>query len=170
MDLREYIRDVPDFPRPGILFKDITPLLSCPAALRHAIDQMGEKCAALNPDTIVCVEARGFLFAAPIAYQLGIPLVPVRKKGKLPYETNSVTYDLEYGTDTVEVHVDAISEGHRVVIVDDLLATGGTMAASAKLVEQTGGKIVALTVLIELCELKGRARLDGYDLISLIEY
>mgnify|MGYP001245390096 CR=1 FL=1 len=170
MDLREYIRDVPDFPRSGILFKDITPLLSCPAALRHAIDQMGEKCAALNPDTIVCVEARGFLFAAPIAYQLGIPLVPVRKKGKLPYETNSVTYDLEYGTDTVEVHVDAISEGQRVVIVDDLLATGGTMAASAKLVEQTGGKIAALTVLIELCELKGRARLDGYDLISLIEY
>jgi adenine phosphoribosyltransferase len=170
MDLREYIRDVPDFPRPGILFKDITPLLSCPAALRNAIDQMGEKCAALNPDIIVCVEARGFLFAAPIAYQLGIPLVPVRKKGKLPYETNSVTYDLEYGTDTVEIHVDAISEGRRVVIVDDLLATGGTMAASAKLVEQTGGKIAGLTVLIELGELKGRARLDGYDLISLIEY
>jgi len=170
MDLREYIRGVPDFPRPGILFRDITPLLSSPLALRYAIDKMSEECAALNPDAIVCVEARGFLFAAPMAYQLGIPLVPVRKMGKLPYETNSVTYDLEYGTDTVEIHVDAISKGHRVVIVDDLLATGGTMAASAKLVEQTGGVIAGLSVLIELCELKGRALLDGYDLISLIEY
>jgi adenine phosphoribosyltransferase len=170
MDLREYIRDVPDFPRPGILFKDITPLLSSPAALKYAIDWMSEKCAALNPDALICVEARGFLFAAPVAYQLGIPLVPVRKMGKLPYETNSVTYDLEYGTDTVEVHVDAIFKGQRVVIVDDLLATGGTMAASAKLVEQTGGEIAGLSVLIELCELKGRALLDEYDLISLIEY
>ena len=170
MDLKEYIRDVPDFPRPGILFKDITPLLSHPPALRHAIEQMGERCAALEPDTIACIEARGFLFAAPMAYQMGKPLVPIRKKGKLPYLTYEVTYDLEYGSDTVEVHVDGISDGHRVVIVDDLLATGGTMAAAARLVEQTGGEIAGLSVLIELCELKGRDRLNGYDLISLIEY
>ncbi|MDA0769952.1 MAG: adenine phosphoribosyltransferase [SAR202 cluster bacterium Casp-Chloro-G4] len=170
MDLTEYIRDVPDFPQPGILFKDITPLLSHPPALRQAIDQMGERCAALNPDTIVCIEARGFLFAAPMAYKLGVPLVPVRKRGKLPYQTHSVTYDLEYGSDTVEVHVDAISQGHRVVIVDDLLATGGTMAAAAKLVEQTGGEIAGLSVLIELGDLHGRDRLGGYEVISLIEY
>lgn len=170
MDLREYIRDVPNFPHPGILFKDITPLLSHPPALRYAIDEMGEKCAELKPDTIACIEARGFLFAAPMAYRMGIPLVPVRKKGKLPYHTYAVTYDLEYGSDTVEVHVDAISDGNRVVIVDDLLATGGTMAAAAKLVEQTGGEIVGLSVLIELSELKGRDLLGGYNIISLIEY
>ncbi|MCH8826414.1 MAG: adenine phosphoribosyltransferase [Chloroflexi bacterium] len=170
MDLRDYIRDVPDFPRPGILFKDITPLLSHPPALRYAIKEMGKRCAALDPDTIVCIEARGFLFAAPMAYEMGKPLVPIRKRGKLPYKTLSVTYDLEYGTDTVEVHVDAISEGDRVVIVDDLLATGGTMAAAARLVEQTGGEIAGLSVLIELSELNGRAMLGGYGLISLIEY
>ena len=170
MDLKEYIRDVPDFPQPGILFKDITPLLRHPPALRHAIDKMGEMCAALNPDTIACIEARGFLFAAPMAYKMGKPLVPVRKKGKLPYQTHKVTYDLEYGSDTVEVHVDAIAAGHRVVIVDDLLATGGTMAAAAKLIEKTGGEIAGLAVLVELTDLNGRARLGDYDLISLIEY
>ena len=139
-------------------------------ALRYAIDLMGKKCAALEPDTIVCIEARGFLFAAPMAYQMDKPLVPVRKHGKLPYHTHEVRYDLEYGTDAVEVHVDAISNGDRVVIVDDLLATGGTMAAAARLVEQTGGEIVGLSVLIELRELNGRASLGDYDVISLIEY
>ena len=170
MDLRKYIRDVPDFPQPGILFKDITPLLSYPPALRCAIQEMGKKCAELDPDTIVCIEARGFLFAAPMAYEMGKPLVPVRKQGKLPYDTHSLTYDLEYGSDTVEIHVDAIADGHKVVRVDDLLATGGTMAAAAKLIEQTGGEIVGLSVLIELSELNGRALLDGYDVNSLIKY
>ena len=170
MDLRKYIRDVPDFPQPGIIFKDITPLLGHPPALRYAVDKMGEMCAALNPDAIVCIEARGFLFAAPIAYQMSKPLVPVRKMGKLPYRTHSVTYDLEYGTDTVEVHIDAISDGSRVVIVDDLLATGGTMAAATKLIERTGGEIAGLSVLVELTDLNGRARLSDYDVISLIKY
>ena len=170
IDLRQYIRDIPDFPQPGILFKDITPLLGHPDALRYAVDEMTDRAKALDIDTIVCIEARGFLFAAPLAYQMGKPLVPVRKQGKLPFHTSSVTYDLEYGSDTVEVHIDAISEGHRVLIVDDLLATGGTMAAAARLVEQCGGEVAGLTVLIELSELKGRERLQGYDLTSLIEY
>ncbi len=169
MDLSQYIRDIPDFPRPGILFKDITPLLAEPKALREAVDRLSILCEPLKVDTIVSIEARGFLFAAPLAYCMGKPLVPVRKKGKLPYDTYSVTYDLEYGTDTVEVHTDAISNGHRVLIVDDLLATGGTMAAAAKLVERTGGTIAGLAVLVELTDLRGRERLEGYDTFSLVK-
>ena len=170
MELREYIRDIPDFPRPGILFKDITPLLSEPAALRDAVDQMAALCHPQDLDTIVSIESRGFLFAAPLAYCLGKPLVPVRKQGKLPYDTHMVTYDLEYGSDTVEVHTDAISQGQRVLIVDDLLATGGTMAAAAKLVEQAAGKVAGLIVLVELTDLKGRERLKDCDIMSLIKY
>ena len=170
MDLSEYIRDIPDFPRPGILFKDITPLLAEPKALREAVNRLSELCAPLQIDTIVSIEARGFLFAAPLAYCIGKPLIPVRKKGKLPYETYSVTYDLEYGTDTVEVHTDAISDGHRVLIVDDLLATGGTMAAAAKLVERAGGTIAGLAVLAELTDLGGRERLKDYKTFSLVKF
>ena len=169
MDLSEYIRDIPDFPRPGILFKDITPLLAEPRAFHEAVDWLSELCAPLRVDTIVSIEARGFLFAAPLAYCTGKPLVPVRKKGKLPFDTYSVTYDLEYGTDTVEVHVDGISNGHRVLIVDDLLATGGTMAAAAKLVERTGGTIAGLAVVLELTDLGGRERLKDYNTLSLVK-
>ena len=170
MDLKEYIRDIPDFPKPGIIFKDITPLLGEPKALKYAVDQIAALCSPHDVDTIVSIESRGFLFAAPLAYSMCKPLVPVRKKGKLPYDTHSVTYDLEYGTDTVEVHTDAISQGQNVIILDDLLATGGTMAAAAELVEQTGGKVTGLAVLIELTDLNGRERLKGYDVMSLIEY
>ena len=170
MDLKKYIRDIPDFPKEGILFKDITPLLAAPSAFAMAVDQIASLCGPYNVDTIVSIESRGFLFAAPLAYRMGKPLIPVRKKGKLPYNTHSVTYDLEYGTDTVEVHTDAISHGQRILILDDLLATGGTMAAAAELVEQTGGNVAALTVLIELTELNGRDRLPGYEVISLIQY
>ena len=130
---------------------------------------MSEICAPLRVDTIVSIEARGFLFAAPLAYCTGKPLVPVRKKGKLPFDTYSVTYDLEYGTDTVEVHIDGISNGHRVLIVDDLLATGGTMAAAAKLVERTGGTIAGLAVVLELTDLGGRERLKDYNTLSLVK-
>lgn len=170
VDLTGYIRDIPDFPRPGVLFKDITPLLAEPKALREAVDRLSELCEPLRVDTIVSIEARGFLFAAPLAYCMGKPLVPVRKKGKLPFDTHSVTYDLEYGTDTVEVHTDGIAKGHRVLIVDDLLATGGTMAAAAKLVERTGGEIVGLAVLVELTELGGRGLLKDYNTLSLVKY
>ena len=169
MDLSEYIRDIPDFPRPGILFKDITPLLAEPRAFHEAVDWLSEICAPLRVDTIVSIEARGFLFAAPLAYCTGKPLVPVRKKGKLPFDTYSVTYDLEYGTDTVEVHIDGISNGHRVLIVDDLLATGGTMAAAAQLVERTGGTIAGLAVVLELTDLGGRERLKDYNTLSLVK-
>jgi len=170
VDLSEYIRDIPDFPRPGILFKDITPLLADPMAFHEAVDWLSELCAPLRVDTIVSIEARGFLFAAPLAYCIGKPLVPVRKKGKLPFETHAVTYDLEYGTDTVEVHIDGISNGHRVLIVDDLLATGGTMAAAAKLVERTGGTIAGLAVVLELTDLGGRERLKDYNTLSLVKF
>ena len=168
MKLKDYIREVPDFPRPGILFRDITPLLKDAAAFHEAVDQLVEYSASLHVDAIVGIDARGFLLAAPLAYRLGKPLVPVRKEGKLPFQTHKVTYALEYGSDAVEVHIDAISQGQRVLIVDDLLATGGTMAAAAKLVETTGGRVAGLAVLVELVDLNGRGCLEGYDLLSLI--
>ena len=146
MDLRSYIRDVPDFPKPGILFKDITPLLKTPAAFREAIDALARRYAPREVDAIIGVDARGFLLAV------------------------TVTYDLEYGTDAVEMHTDGISSGQRVLVVDDLLATGGTLAATARLVEEIGGRVEGLAVLVELTELNGRARLQGYDLFSLITF
>jgi adenine phosphoribosyltransferase len=170
MDLRSYIRDVPNFPKPGILFKDITPLLKSPTAFREAVDALAQRYAKRDIDAIVGVDARGFLIAGPLAYRLGKPLVPVRKRGKLPFETVAVQYDLEYGTDAVEVHTDGISSGERVLVVDDLLATGGTLAATASLVEATGGRVESLAVLVELTELSGRDRLQGYDLFSLITF
>ena len=170
MDLKKYIRDVPDFPAPGIMFRDITPLLQTPDAFRTVIDDLGEYCARKSADVIVGIDARGFLLSAPVAYSLGKPLVPVRKRGKLPFETHGVAYALEYGDDTVEIHVDGITPGGRAVIVDDLLATGGTMSAAAKLVELTGGVVTGVAVLVELTELGGRSRLGGYDVHALIQY
>ena len=170
MNLKDYIRDVPDFPSPGILFRDITPLLNAPEAFNATIDMFSERYADAGIDTIVGIESRGFLFAAPLSYKLGIPFVPIRKKGKLPYDTHTVSYALEYGSDAVEVHVDAISKGSRVLIVDDLLATAGTLAASVTLIEQAGGDVAGLAVVIELTDLNGRDRLCGYDIHALIQY
>ena len=170
VELEEYIRSIPDFPEPGVLFRDITPLLRAPVAFREALNRLTEFEASRNADIIVGIEARGFLLAAPLAHVAHRPLVPVRKKGKLPFETHSVAYSLEYGADAVEVHTDAIANGQRVLIVDDLLATGGTMAAAASLVERAGGVVVGLAVLVELTELNGRAQLEGYDVLSLIRY
>ena len=170
MELRDYIRDVPDFPRAGILFRDITPLLKDADAFRATVDRLVEYCEPLQLDAIVGIESRGFLLASPLAYCIGTPLIPIRKKGRLPFETYTESYDLEYGSDALQVHTDAISEGQRVIIIDDLLATGGTMSAAARLVEQTGGQVAALAFLVELSDLNGRDQLKGYDIFSLIEY
>ena len=170
LDLKDYIRDIADFPRPGILFKDITPLLKDPPAFGHVIDLLAQCYQNSSIDAILGIEARGFLFAAPLAHRLKTPLVPVRKEGKLPFETTSVGFELEYGADAVEVHTDAIAPGERVLIVDDVLATGGTLAASVRLVESAGGEVAGLAVLIELTGLNGKDRLRGYDLYSIIQY
>jgi adenine phosphoribosyltransferase len=166
-ELRALIRDIPDFPTPGILFKDITPLLADGAAWRAAIDGMAD---GRRVDAIVGIEARGFLVGAAVAYQLGVGFVPLRKPGKLPYTTANVTYDLEYGTDGLEMHSDALARGHRALIVDDVLATGGTAAAAAALVEGAGATVAGLAFLIELSFLSGRARLTGRDVEALITY
>ena len=155
---------------PGISFKDITPLLGNADALRYAVDRMIEQCEPLSPDVIVSIEARGFLLAAPMAYRMGKPLVPVRKPGKLPYETISASYELEYGTDTLQIHKDAISDGQRALIVDDLLATGGTVSATADLVRECGGSIAGYAFLMELTFLNGRNNLGGEDIVSLLAY
>lgn len=170
MELTDYIRAIPDFPRPGILFRDITPLLKDPFAFQETVDRLAEYCISRDVEVVVSIESRGFLFAAPLAYRTGKALVPVRKKGKLPFDTHTVTYALEYGSDAVEVHTDAITRGQRVLVVDDLLATGGTMAAAVKLVEETGGQVAGLAVVIELTDLNGRSCLGGYDIFSLINY
>ena len=168
--LRKLIREVPDFPKEGINFYDITTLLKDAEGLKQTIDALAEQFAGERIDTIIGVESRGFIFAAPLAYQLGAGFVPVRKPKKLPAEKISVSYDLEYGTDTLEMHRDAVGEGHKVLIVDDLLATGGTAKAVVDLVEQLGGEIVGLLFLVELDFLNGRAKFDGYDVRSLIRY
>ena len=171
MQLKSYIRGIPDFPKPGILFRDITPLLNDATALKSAVDSLLEQCEPLQPDVIVSVEARGFLLAAPLAYRMGKPLVPVRKQGKLPYRTYGASYDLEYGTDTLEIHRDGITVGQRVLIVDDLLATGGTVSAAAELVRECGGQVAGYAFLIELADLNGRERLCGEEeVVSLISY
>ena len=169
-NLIELIRDVPDFPVPGILFRDITTLLKDGEAFAQSIDELTEKLRPYNLNKIVAIESRGFIFGAPIAYRLGIGFVPVRKLGKLPADTVTAEYELEYGSNTVEMHRDAISPGERVAIVDDLLATGGTTRATIDLVEQLEGKVVALAFLIELTELGAREYLEGYDIITLIRY
>ena len=167
---RRLIRDVRDFPSEGIVFKDITPVLQDPAAFRQVIDRMLEKARPKQPDVVAGIESRGFIFGAPLALELGASFVPVRKLGKLPGETIRAEYSLEYGTNTVEIHKDAVRPGQRVLIVDDLLATGGTSLASAELVETLGGEVVGMTFLVELGFLNGRDALSAYDLDSLIEF
>ncbi|MCA1590690.1 MAG: adenine phosphoribosyltransferase [Acidobacteria bacterium] len=169
-NLRNLIREVPDFPKPGINFYDITTLLKDAEGLRNTIDALCDACNGKEIDTVIGVESRGFIFAAPLAYRLRAGFVPVRKPKKLPAEKISVSYDLEYGQDTLEMHKDAVGEGHCVLIVDDLLATGGTARAVVDLVEQLGGKIVGLIFVIELDFLNGRAKFDGYNVKSLINY
>ncbi len=170
MDLKIYIRDIPDFPKPGILFKDITPLLSSPEAFRHAVKVMCERYQGQQIDAVAAAEARGFLFAAPMALEMQVPLVPLRKPGKLPYQTHSFSYDLEYGSAELHVHIDAIPQDSRVLIVDDLLATGGTMKAGCQLIEKAGGNVAACVVLVELEFLKGREVLTPYEVFSLLRY
>ena len=170
MDLKEHIREIPDFPTPGILFRDITPLLGHPEAFRRAVELLAERFEPESFDSVVAIESRGFVFAAPLAYRLGVPLVPVRKEGKLPFDTHSVTYALEYGSDALEIHVDAIGEGSRVLIVDDLLATGGTAAATVRLIERSGASVAGLAFVIELTDLRGRDTLAGYRVESLVTW
>ena len=170
MDLKEKIRVIDNFPKEGISFKDVTTLLQDKDALKYTIDKIAEYLKDKNIDVVVGPEARGFLFGVPVAYAIGAGFVPVRKKGKLPYDTISVSYDLEYGSDELEIHKDAIKPGQRVAIVDDLLATGGTIGSVAKLVEQIGGEVVTANFVIELKELNGKSKLEGYDIMSLVEY
>lgn len=164
------IREVPDFPKPGIRFKDITPVLLDPALFRDTLDALAAWAKDRGADKIVGVDARGFLFAAPVADRLGVGLVPVRKPGKLPHETKSESYDLEYGVNTLQIHTDAITAGERVVIVDDLLATGGTVAAAVRLARGLGGEIAGAAFVVELGFLGGRALLEGVDSMSLVRF
>ncbi|HYK98649.1 MAG TPA: adenine phosphoribosyltransferase [Candidatus Acidoferrales bacterium] len=168
--LTSKIRDVPDFPKPGILFKDITTLLRDGESFRASIDGLMDKIGKRDVDVVVGMESRGFIFGAPIAYKLGVGFVPVRKLGKLPADVVSVEYDLEYGSATLEMHKDALAPGAKVLIVDDLLATGGTVAGTIELVKQLRGEIVACAFLIELTALKGRDKLKGFDVVTLISY
>jgi adenine phosphoribosyltransferase len=168
--LKGAVRDVPDFPVPGILFKDITPILQDPALFRMAVDLLAERTRQAKATTIAAVEARGFFFGGAVADRLGLGLAPIRKKGKLPYKTFEESYALEYGTATLSIHQDALKKNERVIVIDDLLATGGTALATAKLVERLGGKVVEMAFLIELAFLKGRARLDGYTVTAPIVY
>jgi adenine phosphoribosyltransferase len=170
IDLREYIRDIPDFPKPGISFKDITPLLSHPEAFRATIDRLEDHFAGRGINLIAAAEARGFIFGAPLAMQLGIGFIPIRKPGKLPYATIALEYQLEYGTDKLEIHTDAFSRGGRVLLIDDVLATGGTMRACRDLVQSTGAEVVASAFVIELSFLGGRAKLEPGEVFSLITY
>lgn len=170
LDLREFIRDIPDFPKPGILFRDITPLLANARALGQAIRQLAEPYYGQEIDAVVAVEARGFIFGAAVAREIGCGFVPIRKKGKLPFQTSAITYGLEYGSDTIEMHTDALTAGSKVLMIDDLLATGGTMKASCELVEKSGAEITGLTFLIELMGLGGRDKLSQYPIQSVIQY
>ncbi len=168
--LKKLIRTVPDFPKPGILFYDITTLLKDKAGFAHMIDAFAAHYIGKNIDIVLGTEARGFIFAPAIAYRLNAGFVPVRKPKKLPAETAKVSYDLEYGSDSLEIHLDAVKPGQRVLLVDDLLATGGTMAATVQLVEQLGGEVVGIAFAIELDFLKGRSKLEKYDVYSLLHY
>jgi adenine phosphoribosyltransferase len=170
MDLVSTIRSVPDFPIEGILFYDITTLLKNPTALKESVDQLVNHYRDAGVDLVVAIESRGFIFGMPLAYQLGVGFVPVRKPGKLPAETTAESYELEYGTNTIEIHVDAIEKGQKVLVIDDLLATGGTAKATCNLVEKLGGEVVGVAFVIELNFLKGREKLKGYDVFSLIQY
>ncbi len=168
--LKEHVRDIPDFPKPGIVFKDITPLLADKKAFTYTIDAIAHHYDRDEIDKVMGIEARGFLIAAPLAYRFTAGLIPVRKKGKLPWKVESEEYALEYGTDLLEIHQDAITPGERILIVDDVLATGGTAMATAHLTERCGGKIAGIVTLMELSFLNGRDRLEGYESLSLISY
>ena len=170
VDLKSKIRDVPDFPKPGVVFKDIMPLLADREALREAVDRIAEWAAPREPDLVLGAEARGYITGGALACKLGCGFVPARKPGKLPWRTVAVKYALEYGFDQLEVHADSIRPGQRVLVHDDVLATGGTARATVELVEQLGGEVVGLPFIIELAFLNGRERLEGYDIFSLIEY
>ncbi|QDT66301.1 adenine phosphoribosyltransferase [Calycomorphotria hydatis] len=170
IDLKDYIHDVPDFPKPGILFKDITPLLAAPEAFGKAVDQFAAHFAEHDVTAIVAAEARGFIFAALLALKMNARFVPVRKPGKLPRETHSYSYELEYGVDTLEIHKDAITPSDRVLLIDDLLATGGTIRACTAMTENMGAKVVGLGFVVELDFLHGRDKLEGYDICSLLHY
>ena len=169
-NLKNLIRDIPDFPKKGIIFKDITTLLKDGPSFREAVDRLASMISGKKIDLVVSVEARGFILGSALAYKIGAGMVPVRKKGKLPHKTYEVTYDLEYGQDTLAIHEDAVKPGDKVLIVDDLLATGGTTAATIKLVEKLKGEIVDILFLIELTFLKGRDKIKGYPVFSLVKY
>ena len=168
--LEEYVRSIPDFPEPGIIFRDVTSILQDADGLKLAIDSLQELLEGLDFDVVVGTESRGFIFGVPVAYNLHKPFVPVRKKGKLPCETVEVSYDLEYGSATIEMHKDSIKPGDRVVLIDDLIATGGTIEACAKMVEGLGGEVVKMVFVMELAGLKGREKLEKYDVASVICY
>lgn len=168
--LKRYIRDIPDYPLPGVLFRDITPLLQDATALRTALDILASRYQGMGIDQVVGIESRGFIFGTPLAYLLGTGFVPVRKKGKLPAETISVEYELEYGANVLEIHTDAVRPGQRVLVVDDLLATGGTTAGTVRLVESLGAHVVSLAFLVELSALDGRKRLPNHDVFALLTY
>ena len=170
IELEGYIRSIPDWPKKGILFRDITPLLADARALAAAVDALCAGFTGAGIEYVAAVEARGFIFGAAVARKLGVGFVPIRKKGKLPFKTESVSYDLEYGTDTLEVHSDAVEKAAKVLMIDDLLATGGTMAAACKLIEKIGGQIAGIAFLIELGELAGREKLSGYKINTVISY
>ncbi len=169
MNLRSHIRDIPDYPKEGIVFFDITPMLKDPAVFQQTIDALAYKFSRCGATKIVAAEARGFIFGAPLAYKMGIGFIPVRKPGKLPYKTTSVSYDLEYGTDSLCMHVDALEEGEKVLIIDDLLATGGTVEGMLKLVENAGAVVAGIGFVIQLGFLDGPSKLRGHDYVHLIE-
>lgn len=168
--IEEYVRSIPDFPEPGIIFRDVTSILQDPDGLKLSIDLIQEKLEGLDFDVVAGTESRGFIFGVPVAYNLNKAFVPVRKKGKLPCETVSREYDLEYGTAAIEIHKDAIKPGQKVVVIDDLIATGGTIEAAIKLIEELGGEVIKVVFLMELAGLKGREKLQGYDVESVICY
>jgi adenine phosphoribosyltransferase len=168
--LKEHVRDIPDYPKPGIVFRDITPLLAAPDAFAVTVDALAAPFADEHIDKVLGIEARGFVFASPVAYRHAAGFVPVRKSGKLPWEIEREEYELEYGTDLLEIHRDAIAPGERVLIVDDVIATGGTAAATARLAERLGGSVVGFAFVIELGFLNGRAKIDGYPVQSLVTY
>jgi len=169
-ELKKLIRELPDFPKKGILFYDITTLLKDKAGFKKVVEYLTEKIRPFQPDVVLGIEARGFIFAPALAYNLGAGFVPVRKPKKLPAETERISYELEYGIDTLEIHKDAVKPGMSVVVADDLLATGGTSLATVRLVEKLGGKVAAVSFVIELVALKGRDRLSGYEVVSLLQY
>jgi adenine phosphoribosyltransferase len=170
LDLRQYIRDIPDFPKPGILFRDITPLLATPVAFRESIRRLAQQFQDRDIDIIVAAEARGFIVAAPLALELNIGFVPIRKPGKLPFETHAFHYELEYGSDTLEMHIDGVKDGEKVLVVDDLLATGGTVEACCKLLEKSGATVVGTAFLIALDALGGAERIAPFESFSLVHY